>query len=147
MRRTIATATIVALALALASCGGSEKTETVSKRNAVGRLEAACLAGQQAGRKQFEGRGGRMAYLDAIRVNLETIQDRLKDVEVSGRRKADFNAYKATLQKRLDAIARIRSASSSERQRVIVAERPTISTAGTDAHEAIVRLGARHVCP
>ncbi|HEU4703725.1 MAG TPA: hypothetical protein VFS37_14685 [Conexibacter sp.] len=146
MRRKVAAALVVALALALAGCGGSEKPEVVSRAEAVQRLEAACRAGQRAARTRLGGRPDATAFVFAMRDNLDTIVDRVGNVEVSGGGDADFAAYMRTVQRRLDAIDTITEADRSDWQSAIAAERRTFETATDAAHEAIVGLGAWHLC-
>jgi acyl-CoA reductase-like NAD-dependent aldehyde dehydrogenase len=146
MHRKVAAALIAALTLALASCGGGQKTETVSRAQVVSRLEAACLAGQREARKQAQRGSGREVFLHAIIANLRTIRDKVGNLETSGSGKAAFDSYKETVRARLDAFERIAAAGRADQPRVIRAERSVIGAGGQRAHAAIVRLGAEHVC-
>lgn len=154
MHRKVAAALVAALALALASCGGSQsqRTETVvraatvSRAQVISRLEAACLAGQDAAQREAHAATRKAAFLKAIIANLRTIRDMVEPLETTGSAKAAFDAYKETVRTRLDTFERIASAHGAEQQRLIIASRPAIGAAGHRAHEAIVALGARHVC-
>jgi len=146
MHRTVAAALVAALALALASCGSSTKTETVSRAQAVKRLEAACADGQAKASRQMGTARERLQYLDAIRSELQLVRDRLAGIETTGSAKAPFGAYKATLDVRIKAMERILSADDKDRTRVIDREKGAIGPAGERAHNAIVALGASHNC-
>jgi hypothetical protein len=146
MRRKVAAALVVALALALVGCGGSEKTEVVSRAQAVTRLEAACLAGQRAARARLHGTTDKTVFVAALRENLRTIMDRVGNLETTGSAKADFDAFKATVRTRLDALDRIADADRSDWPRLMSSERRTMEVATNRAHVAIVGLRARHVC-
>lgn len=146
MSRKVAAALIVALALASAGRGGGERVELVSRAQAVRRLEVACLAGQRAAQARLHGSHDRTAFFAALRANMETIVDRVGDVEPSRPARSAFDAYEATLRTRLDALAHVTAARSANLQKAISAQRTTYEAADRRAHEAIVALGARHVC-
>lgn len=144
MRRKVAAALVVALALA--GCGGGERTEIVSRAMAVKRLEAACLAGQRAANARMRHARDRTELVLAVRANMETILDRVGNVEPTGSARRAFDAYKATLTARVEAADRIAAADSSDFQRAIARERHLLDTSYTRGHEAISALGARHIC-
>jgi hypothetical protein len=156
MRRTIVAALVAGLALG--GCGGSERhgaatqasvgitRGVVSRAVAVRQLERACLAGQGAAQDRARGRSGKAVFLYAIRENLQTIMDRVDGLEPNDSSRRAFDAYKHTVRVRLDTIARIVNADQSEWPTLINRIRPTMRRAGADAHAAIVRLGARHIC-
>jgi len=146
MHRKVAAALVVALALALASCGGGQKTETVSRAQLISRLEAACLAGQREARRQMREGGGEVAFAQAILANLKTISDKVANLETTGPEKALFDTYKATLPTRIEALEKIVSADRGDRQHVIETQRVVIGAAGSKGHDAFLRLGARHFC-
>lgn len=144
MRRKVSAALVVALALALAGCGGSGIT-TVGRAEAVKRLEAACRAGTLEARRMSRSGNGRDSAVEAVRANLETILSRIDKLETSGAAKADFDTYKDALRTRLDVLGRIRSA-GADRQKVLAAEQPRLERATERAFAAMGRLGATHVC-
>jgi len=146
MHRMVAAALVAALALVLASCGGGEKTQTVSRAEVVRRLESACRAGQREAVRQNQGRRGPIAFANAAHANLETVLDQIGDLETTGRSRADFDAYKAAVRVRLPALERIISADGADRQRVIAREEAIIRPATARGYDAIGRLGAEHVC-
>lgn len=146
MHRKVATALVVALALGLASCGGGQRTETVSRTQLISRLETACLAGAREARRQAQERGGVTAQAEIYLVNLKTIDDAIGNLETSGRGKADFDVYKDAVRRRIDAFEKIVSADGADQARLIRAKRAMIGTTSIRGREAIFRLGARHVC-
>ena len=146
MHRKVAAALVAVLALGLASCGSSQKTETVSRAQLISRLEAACLAGQRAAKAQPNGETNQAAYLNGIIANLRTIDEKVGHLETTGAAKPFFDTYKASLAPRIEALEKILSADSADRQQVIRTQRDVISTAGERGHTAFLRIGARHIC-
>jgi hypothetical protein len=146
MHRKVAAALVAALALGVASCGGGQKTETVSRAQLIGRLEAACLAGQREARRQFKAGRGQVVFVQGILANLKAINDKVRNLETTGPEKRLLDTYKATLQPRIDALEKIAAADGADRQKVIAAQRGVIGEAGEKGHAAFLQLGARHVC-
>ena len=146
MQRKVAAALVAALALALASCGGSEQTETVSKAQAISRLEAACLAGQHEAERQLRRGREPFDYVKAILANMKTIDGKIGNLEPTGAARASFDAYKATLPPRIRVLEGIVSADRGDQYRALVAARPEIARDGAKAHDAIARFGSRHIC-
>ncbi len=147
MYRKVAAALVVALglALALASCGGSGTT-TVSRAELVSRLETACTtaAAQTHGREQ--ARREMKSYLSIIIANQKYVLSRVGNLETTGAAKPVFDNFKSVMRSRLAALERVSGASSSQFQSTLARERPLISASGPKTHEALVELGARHVC-
>jgi DNA repair exonuclease SbcCD ATPase subunit len=146
MHRKVAVALVAALALGLAGCGGGQKTETVSRAELISRLEAACRAGQREARRQMQADRGQAAFIQAILANLKTINDEVGNLETSGAAKPLFDTYKRTLPTRIEALEKIASADSADRQQVIKAQRVVIGAAGEKGHAAFLQIGARHIC-
>ena len=146
MHRKVAAALVVALALGLASCGGGQKTETVSKAQLISRLEAACLAGTREAQRQAQQRGSVKAQIETFLVNLKKIDDGVGNLETTGRAGADFDTYKDTVERRIDAFERIVAAEGADQAHLIREKRAMIGTTSIRGREAIFALGARHVC-
>lgn len=144
MHRTVAATLVAALALVLASCGGSEVT-TVSRAELVHRLETACLAGQRVTREHMHGRTA-LTYLNAVIANQRYVLKRIGNLETTGPAKAVFDGFKDVMRKRLAALERVSGASRADFQRVVAQERPLITASGPKTHAALVALGAKHVC-
>lgn len=145
MHRTVAAALVAALALALASCGGSE-TRTVSRAELVHRLETACLAGQSVIHEHLRGRRDAIRYLNAIIAGQKYVLKQIGDLETTGRAKAVFDGLKDTMRRRLPELERVASASRADFQRTAAEEEPLISPSGRRVHAALVALDAKHVC-
>lgn len=145
MYRTVAAALVVALALALASCGGSGTT-TVTRAELVRRLETTCLAAQDVTREQMHGQRTATAFLHAIIANQKYVLKHVGNLETSGPSKAVFDRYKDTVRQRLAALERVASASRADYPRVLAKERLVIGATGPRSFEALVALGAKHVC-
>ncbi|HEX4804387.1 MAG TPA: hypothetical protein VFU94_00680 [Conexibacter sp.] len=143
MYRTVAAALVMALALALAGCGGSEIT-TVSRAELVHRLETACLTAQRL-TLTAPPRDPRR-YLEVIITNQKYVLGRIGNLETTGPAKAVFDGFKTTIRQRLVAYERIVAASRADFWRVVAQERPLISASGPKTHAVLVALGARHVC-
>jgi len=146
MHRTVAAALVAALALALASCGGSEKTQTVTRAELISRLESACLAGQRAAGRETSGKTGQRAFLTALLVYQKLVIDRVGTLETVGAAKADFDAYKDVVRSRLVVLERIAAASNGDLARSLRAAKPQLEALSTRAQVTFHRLGARHVC-
>jgi hypothetical protein len=146
MHRKVAAALVAALALALASCGGSEKTETVSRAQLISRLEATCLAGQREGKKQAQGSSGQEAFLKAVLADQKYVLDRVGNVEATGSAKADFDTYKDAVQRQVDLLERLASADRADLPRAVRAMQPQLEAVSTRARSSLVRLDAERVC-
>jgi hypothetical protein len=148
MRHSVAVALVAAIALALAGCGSSERTETVASAQLVQRLASACRAGEQAGRSALKGNRGQVAFMLAQRESLRTTMDRIDHLEVTGAARRSFDAYKRTVRARIDALERVASADESDQQRALAAAMPAINAAATRAHSLALDIGEqlRMVC-
>ena len=144
MHRKVAAALVVALALGVASCGGGQRTETVSRAQLVSRLESTCAAALRA--PQPKGSTRQAVLAKAIVGELNTIRDTVGQLEISGREKADLEAYKASLSPRIDVLERIASADRADQEQAIREAHPVLEEASETARGALDRLGLRHVC-
>lgn len=146
MHGKVAAALVAALVLALAGCGGTETT-TVSRAQAVKRLEAACRAGTLEGQKLFRPGSGRATAVRALLTNFQTIDDQIDGVETTGSAKADLDAFKQTVRVRIDLLRRVADADAADQLRLLESQEAAMRAATTRSFAAIERLGARHVCP
>jgi hypothetical protein len=114
MHRKVAAAIVAALTLAVASCGGSEKT-TLDRAQLVRRVELACNEAQDTWRERFRvTRRSDRSLRDGQRLLVE----RLEELEASGDAKDDFNTYKEGVRIRFDALQKILATPVAERPRV-----------------------------
>lgn len=131
MHRKVAVALVAALALAVASCGGSE-SETLTGAALVRRIETVCREGQrEAGRQMRDPSASRdqTAFVDAVLAGQKVIADRLDDVDTTGAAKADYEAFKEAVQARIDAIERVASVDRADFQRALRAVQPKAEVA------------------
>ncbi len=145
MYRKVAAALVAALALTLASCGGSGTT-TVSRAELVQRLNTACLAGQRVIRERMHGQRDATAYLNAVIADQKYVLSKVGNLETTGPAKAVFDGFKDVMRRRLVALERDASASRADFARVTAQEEPLISASGARTHAALVALRAPHVC-
>ncbi|HKG37559.1 MAG TPA: hypothetical protein VKB25_01095 [Conexibacter sp.] len=141
MHRKVAAALVAALALAVASCGGSETT-TLSRAELVRQVEVACREGRRAGEEQArESRGDAGAFIDAVLANQKAVSDKIDSIEASGAAKADWGTFKSGMQTRLDAIERVASADRADQQRVIRSIQAEVEAATRRVQAASRSLG------
>jgi hypothetical protein len=143
MHRKVAAALVAALALGIASCGGSETT-TLSRAELVRRVELACREGQREVEKRgraSRGRGDQSSFIDAILAGQQIVMDRIDNLDTSGAARADFETFKDGLQARLDAIERVAEVDRADQQRAIRAVQSDVEVATRRAQTAARRLG------
>jgi len=139
MHRKVAVAIAAALALTVASCGGSETT-TLSRAALVKRVETACRAAQDASRRQ--ARATRTPDpIRALAAGQRTLMEKIEKLEGSGAAKADFDSYKEGVKARFDAIEKVVAAPRADRARVIRSVQAEATDAGTKMQTAAQRLG------
>jgi hypothetical protein len=120
MHRKVAAALVAALALGVASCGGSE--ESLTRAQLVSRIEQACRDGQREAQRQMRaaGRaGGAATFLTAVLAGQKSELDAIDNFKVPDAAKADYEAFKDGVQARVDAIERAASADRADVQRAM----------------------------
>lgn len=141
MHRKVAAALVAALALALASCGGSE--ETLTRAELVNRIEKACRDGQTESQRQMRAAGrssGASGFIDAVLAGQKSELDAVDDFKVPDAAKDDYEAFKAGVQARIDAVER---AASADRADIQSALRSVQSEAEAAARK--IETAARHL--
>jgi hypothetical protein len=137
MHRKVAAAIIAALALGVASCGGSEKT-TLDRGELVRRVELACREARSTMRERFRAtRDSATSFRDGQR----QLTDRLEELEASGSAKHDFNTYKDGVRIRLQAIEKVASAPRAKRESVIRSVQGKAEAAMRRGEAAASRIG------
>jgi len=142
MHRKVAAALVAALALGVASCGGSE--ETVTRAQLVRRIEQACRDGQLESEKQMRAAGrsaGTSGFIKAALAGQKTELDAIDDFKVPDAAKADFEDFKAGVQGRIDAIERAASADRADIQRAMRSVQAEAEAAGRKIEAAVRNLG------
>jgi hypothetical protein len=142
MHRKVAAALVAALALAVASCGGSE--ETLTRAQLVRRIETACKEGQREGSKQVRASRGaetQATFIKALLAGQKTEFDALKNVKSADAAKADYEVFKEGVKARIDVIERVASADRAHFQSAMRAAQPTAEAISRRLEVAIRRLG------
>ncbi|HEV7772878.1 MAG TPA: hypothetical protein VGO48_06290 [Conexibacter sp.] len=143
MHRKVAAALVAALALAVASCGGSE-SETLTGAALVRRIETACREGQREATKQTRaarGSASQETFLAALLAGQKAELDALDGVTTTGAAKADFEAFKEGVQTRIDLVERVASADRADVQRTLRAVQPEAEVAARKLQAAARSLG------
>jgi hypothetical protein len=144
MHRKVAVAIAAALALTVASCGGSGTT-TLNRAELVRRVEVACRDAQTAATRKARAGGRTPDPVAALQAGQKALVERLEDLNASGAAKADFADYKAGLNDRLDAINKVLAASRADRSKAIRSVEAEATAAGRKMEAAARRLGL-HSC-
>jgi hypothetical protein len=142
MHRKVAAATVAALALAVASCGGSEQT-TLDRAELVRQVELACRAAGQTTEKQGRAQGQSSNAYKALRAGQKLLAARLETLEASGVVKDDFDAYKEGVRARLDALEKVASAPRAEQPRVLRSVQKEAISSGRQITAAVDKLGLK----
>ena len=120
MHRKVAAVVVAALALGLASCGGSEPVLT--RAQLTSKLTVACRQAlrqaQQEIRANSNDRSG-MAFVNAILSDQHAVMDRIKHFNPPAAAKADFEAFKQGVQQRIDLVERVKGAGRAGVQRAM----------------------------
>ncbi len=143
MHRKVAAALVAALALAVASCGGSE-SETLTRAQLVRRIETACKQGQRESTKQARASGGadgQQAYVAALLAGQKKELDALNNVKSADAAKADYEAFKEGLKARIALIERVASADRANTESAVRAAQPSAEAITRRVEAAIRRLG------
>jgi hypothetical protein len=140
MHRTVAAALVVALALALASCGGAGKPLT--RAQLVRQIEVACRQGITEMQRVARGHRGSEGLINGLAVGQRYVIDRIGGLHAPSATKSDFEVLKQTMQQRLDLIARVQSAGRGARlDNVIRSVQAQAEALTRRVHAAATRLG------
>lgn len=141
MHRKIAAAIVAVLVLAVAGCGGSEKT-TLGRAALVRRVELACQEGQRVmERAARAARSSEGFNFDAMIAGQEAVLDKLDELDTSGAAKADFDALQEGMKGRLEALQEVASADRADRARAMRSVQADATAAGTRIETAVRSLG------
>lgn len=143
MHRKVAAALVAALALAVASCGGSE-TETLTGAALVRRIETACREGERASAKQSRtGPRGPTGFVAAVLAGQRAELDALDNVNTTGAAKGDFEAFKKAVKDRIGMVERVASADRADIQRAMAAVQREAEAATRTIEDVTRRLGVK----
>jgi hypothetical protein len=137
MHRKVAAAIVAALALGVASCGGTETT-TLDRVQLVRRVELACKDAQEKWNERFREtrRSDR-----SLRDGQQFLVDRLGELDASGAARDDFARFKDGVRARLEAIETVVDAPRADRGRVLRSVQREAVAAGRAIETAARRLG------
>jgi hypothetical protein len=146
MHRTVAAALVAALALAVASCGGSEPKLT--RAELAKRVEVACREGQQQLGRHVRNasasarRSGR-ALLDAIIADQHYVIDRVDGLNVADAMQPDLDALKQGMQERVDLVKKLKPKDDASLQRAMDALQRPVEVVTARVQAAARRLGVQ----
>lgn len=114
MHRKVAAALVAALALALASCGGSEPVLTRAQltRKITVACRQALVQAQREMRAQANDRSG-FAFINAVLTDQKAVMDKVKHLNPPAAAKGDFETFKEGVQQRIDLLERVKGAGRS----------------------------------
>ncbi|HEX7290954.1 MAG TPA: hypothetical protein VF250_07485 [Conexibacter sp.] len=116
----MAAALVAALALGVASCGGTETT-TLEGAALVRRIELACREGQRTAQREAQRtRQPRTGInITPILAAHRVMAEKVGELDTDGPDKADFERLKAAMQERLELVQQVADADRAEQSRVI----------------------------
>jgi len=120
MHRKVAAALVAALALGLASCGGSEPVLT--RAQLTSKMSVACRHALAQAQREMRANArdrSQMVFVEAILLDQHAVMDRIKNLNPPAAAKADFEAYKQAVQQRIDLVERIKGTGRAGVQRAI----------------------------
>jgi hypothetical protein len=141
MQRRVAAALVAALALGVASCGGSE---SLTRAEVVNRIEAACRAAQaRAEQAQRGARGGAADFLGAAIASQRVLTERVESIEASDDVADEVDALKAGLAERTQLVDEVADAPRGDQARVLAEVGRAAEAATRRVDAALDRLGVR----
>lgn len=141
MHRKVVAALVAALALGVASCGGSE--ETLSRQEVVRRLEAACRQAQERGQQASRDARGPDAFFLAVLAGQRHLTRAVEGIEASDDVADEVATLKSSLAERTGLVADVAETPRAEQERAMQAASDRIDAASRRAEAAFRRLGVR----
>jgi hypothetical protein len=138
MHRKVAAALVAALALGVASCGGSE---TLTRAELVDRIEAACRQAQRLAQQDARAGGRETNFFAAIVAGQRALVKSVEGLEAPDELSEDVDRLKAGLAQRVDLVADLADMPESEQQRALAAVNDEIESTTRDVEGAFRRLG------
>jgi hypothetical protein len=141
MHRTVAAALVAALALGVASCGGSE--ETLSRAQLARRIEQACRQGQNVAAARSEARrrsggSGQSQFIATILAGQRVAVERIEDLNPASDVKDDYEAFKQAMRDRIALFVRVQGSGETGTTRAVQAQGEAVTRR---LHDAAGRLG------
>lgn len=120
MHRKVAAALVAALALGVASCGGSD-SEPLSRAQLGRKLQAACAEARRRAEAQLRAsRDGESAFVTMLISAQRSIAERIDEVEPSDAVQAQYDALKQAADERLELLESLESLEGRELERAMV---------------------------
>lgn len=120
MHRKLAAALVAALALGVASCGGSDSAEPLTRAQLVRGLETACRAAQ-ARAEQVGRRDGANIFAAAL-AGQEQLLERVQALEPPEALQGDLDTLERSLAERVDVVSKVAAADRADVARAFEAE-------------------------
>jgi len=139
MHRKVAAALVAALALAVASCGGSEPQ--LSRAELVRRIEVACREGRAATTKASRENRESNSFAAAVSSGQHVMMDKIGNLNPPPAAKADFEAMKSSMQQRLELVDKVKNADRAAVDKTLREVQPTVEAASRRVQELQRRLG------
>jgi hypothetical protein len=141
MHRKLAAALVAALAIGVASCGGSEP---LTRAELVDRIEAACRqAEERAEREQRAAGRGASNFFAAVLAGQRQLVERVEGLEGPDEIADDVETLKTGLAERTELVATVAEASRAEQQRTMTAVGERLESVSRSVDGALRRLGVR----
>ncbi len=140
MHRKVAAALVAALALGVASCGGSE--ETLTRAQVVRRIETACRTAQERTEKATRQARGEN-FLAAILLGQRQLTRDVEELEGSDDVADALDSLKSSLADRTEVIASVSEEPRAQQGRAFQAAEERLNSATRAAEAVYRRLGIR----
>lgn len=139
MHRKVAAALVAALALGVASCGGSE--EPLTRAQLVRQLETACRQAQERAAEAGRGARGETDFFAAVLAGQRELVERVDGLEPPDEAANDLETLKSGLAERTDVLAEVAEAGRAEQQRMMADASRRMETVTRDIDGALRGLG------
>ena len=141
MHRKVAAALVAALALGVASCGGSD--EQLTRAQVVRRIETACRQAQARTQEASRSARGQESFFTAVLAGQRHLTSEVEGIEAPDEMADEIDTLKSSLAERTDVVAEVAEKSRAEQQRALSAASDKIGTATRNAEAVFRRLGIR----
>ena len=138
MHRKVAAALVAALALGVASCGGSEP---LTRAQLVRQLETACRQAQERAEEAGRSARGEGGFFEAVLAGQRVLVERVEGLEPPDELRDDVDTLESGLAERTDLVAEVAQAGRAEQQRLMAEATRRMETVTRDIDGALRRLG------
>lgn len=138
MHRKVAAALVAALALGVASCGGSEP---LTRAQLVRQLETACRQAQERAAEAGGAARGEGGFFEVVLAGQRVLAERVEGLEVPDELRDDVDTLESGLAERTDLLGDVAEAGRAEQQRLMAEATRRMETVTRDVEGALRRLG------